>query len=148
MAMLKTSALIVGLTLAFGVASSRSGSGLALAQQQREAFSGNALFKTYCAMCHGDGGKGDGSFSASLRKRPPDLTLLSKRNGGTFPTDKVTKTIDGGDLGPEHAKGDMPVWGDALSRTQENSDPESVRLKIEAIVQFVQKIQVRPSPEQ
>jgi mono/diheme cytochrome c family protein len=143
--MIKTSAAIVGVVLTCGLAAVTGGSsGVVLAQQQQEAFAGITLFKTYCAMCHGVGGKGDGSLSASLRKRPPDLTQLTKRNDGAFPADKVTKTVDGRELGPEHARGDMPVWGDAFSRTQENSDAESVRRKIEAIVQYVQKIQEPP----
>lgn len=148
MATMKSFAVIVGLALASSlVASGRTSSGLVFAQQQHEVFSGSTLFKTYCATCHGDEGKGDGRFAASMRKRPADLTQLTRRNQGTFPAEKIAKTIDGRELGPEHAKGDMPVWGDAFSRTQENNDPESVRLKIDAIVQFVQKIQERPSSE-
>jgi mono/diheme cytochrome c family protein len=150
MAIAKASASILGAALIFGLAASTAGGSRAsLAQQQqpqqsRTAFTGDALYKTYCAMCHGAGGKGDGSFSPSLRKRPPDLTQLTKRNDGKFPTEKVARTIDGRDLGPEHAKGDMPVWGEAFSRTQQDNDPDSVRLKIEALLQSIQKMQERP----
>jgi mono/diheme cytochrome c family protein len=153
MAVIKASASILGAALIFGlIANAAGGARIAAAQQQqqqqqhqtRTAFTGDTLYKTYCAMCHGTGGKGDGSFASSLRKRPPDLTQLTKRNDGKFPEEKVTKTIDGRDLGPEHARGDMPVWGDAFSKTQEDSDQDSVRLKIEALVQAIQKMQERP----
>lgn len=33
-----------------------------------------ALFKQYCAPCHGDGGKGDGMAAAAFNPRPADLT--------------------------------------------------------------------------
>jgi mono/diheme cytochrome c family protein len=151
MAVTKASASILAGALIFGfVASTAGGPRVALAQQQqqqhhetRTAFSGDTLYKTYCAMCHGTGGKGDGAFAPSLRKRPPDLTQLTKNNDGKFPTDKVTKTIDGRDLGPEHARGDMPVWGDTFSKTQEDHDPDSVRLKIEALLHSIEKMQDR-----
>ncbi len=35
---------------------------------------GAALFKTNCAVCHGDGGKGDGMAAAGLAVKPRDLT--------------------------------------------------------------------------
>ena len=150
MALTKASASILGAALVFGFVAITAGSPrVALAQQQqqqhetRTAFSGDTLYKTYCAMCHGAGGKGDGAFAASLRKRPPDLTQLTKKNDGKFPAEKVKRTIDGRDLGPEHARGDMPVWGDTFSKTQEDNDPDSVRLKIEALLQSIQRMQDR-----
>ena len=114
--------------------------------QQRTAYGGRALFTTYCATCHGTMGKGDGAFAASLKKRPSDLTQLTKQNGGTFPEERVTRVVDGRDLDPPvHGARDMPVWGDAFSRTTVENDPESVRMKIDALVKFVQTLQERPA---
>lgn len=114
---------------------------------QRSAYSGQPMFKTYCATCHGSFGKGDGPFAKSLRKPPPDLTMLTKLNQGTFPSERVTKAIDGRGDGKPHGPADMPVWGDAFSRTTHDSDPESVRLKIEALVEFIKSIQEKPSAD-
>ena len=50
---------------------------------------GSAVFKTYCAVCHGKEAKGDGPLAGSLRFTPSDLTLIAKRNGGTYPSDQV-----------------------------------------------------------
>jgi putative copper resistance protein D len=36
--------------------------------------SGQALYRTHCASCHGGGGHGDGPAAAGLRPRPADLT--------------------------------------------------------------------------
>jgi mono/diheme cytochrome c family protein len=114
--------------------------------QQRTVFAGKSLFTTYCATCHGAMGRGDGPFAPSLRKRPPDLTQLAKQNGGTFPTERVTKVIDGRDAAP-HGNSDMPVWGDAFSRTTIENDPESVREKIAALVKHVESLQERAASQ-
>jgi mono/diheme cytochrome c family protein len=117
------------------------GAPAAPAVPQRSVYSGQSMFKTYCATCHGPFGKGDGPFAKSLRKPPPDLTQLTNLNQGTFPTARVTQAIDGRDDARPHGPADMPVWGDAFSRTTHDSDPESVRLKIEALVGFIKSIQ-------
>jgi len=47
-----------------------------------------------------------------LTKKPADLTVLSKNNGGTFPFDRVFETIDGRDtIGGAHGTKEMPIWG-------------------------------------
>jgi mono/diheme cytochrome c family protein len=140
---LVTAAIIVmGLASAHtvGYAGGQSGS-------QRTHYVGEPLFTTYCATCHGTSAKGDGPFAASLRKRPPDLTQLAKLNDGKFPAERVTKAIDGRDADKPHGPSDMPVWGDAFSRTTHDSDPESVRQKIEAIVKYLESLQERPTVE-
>ncbi len=35
---------------------------------------GRAVYVAQCAMCHGDGGKGDGRAASDFRSRPADLT--------------------------------------------------------------------------
>ena len=59
------------------------------------ATSGAQDFATYCAVCHGAGGKGDGEMAADLARKPADLTGLSARNNGTFPTTRVMAKIWG-----------------------------------------------------
>jgi hypothetical protein len=52
-------------------------------------------FATYCAACHGTGGRGDGPSAEGLGRKPADLTGLSDRNGGEFPGTKVMAKIWG-----------------------------------------------------
>ncbi len=52
-------------------------------------------FGQYCAVCHGNGGKGDGDAAADLAQRPADLTRISARNGGSFPMTRVMAQIWG-----------------------------------------------------
>ncbi len=57
--------------------------------------SGAEDFATFCAACHGAGGKGDGPAAAGLDRRPADLSRLSARNGGVFPGTQVMAKIWG-----------------------------------------------------
>lgn len=76
---------------------------------------GKNEFRNSCALCHGTDGKGGSAINDLLKKAPPDLTLLSKRNGGKFPTDRVTAMIDGRELIKMHGDRDMPAWGNRYS---------------------------------
>ena len=106
---------------------------------------GSSLFRTYCATCHGTQAKGDGPLAGSLRVAPRDLTLLAKRNGGTYPTDQVHRIIDGRKPVKGHGGSDMPVWGDAFKASGDGYSEEKVKEKVEALVDFLKSIQVRPS---
>ena len=52
-------------------------------------------YAAYCSACHGAAGKGDGELAAELAKKPADLTGLSAKNGGVFPTTRVMAQIWG-----------------------------------------------------
>lgn len=39
-----------------------------------DAAKGQAVYKQYCAMCHGDAGKGDGVAAAALNPKPKNLS--------------------------------------------------------------------------
>jgi len=119
----------------------------AAAQQTTEAVpseaNGEAMFKTYCGSCHGKSAKGDGPLAASLRFRPADLTLIAKRNGGKFDSDKVYRTIDGRDAIKGHGGTDMPVWGDAFKRSDEGYSEKAVKVRIQSIVDYLKSIQIK-----
>lgn len=72
---------------------------------------GKQAYELQCVVCHGIDAKGNGFYRASLKVLPPDLTTLSKRNGGVFPVDRITKVIDGRTEIAAHGSGDMPIWG-------------------------------------
>jgi len=93
-----TAALALGLALA-GTA--------ALAQQATDL--GKREYDSNCASCHGSDGKGAGPFVEFLKRSPPDLTTLARRNGGVFPVARAYEVIEG--AGPGHGTRDMPIWG-------------------------------------
>lgn len=109
----------------------------------RIEYSGISLFRTYCATCHGVEARGDGPMADQLHYRPPDLTLLAQRNNGAFPSADVLRTIDGRNPLRGHGGPDMPVWGDAFKNSREGFDDDSVRAKIQAIVDYLAGIQQR-----
>jgi mono/diheme cytochrome c family protein len=111
------------------------------AQTAVQEVSGSYTYRTYCATCHGLEGKGDGPLAESLRFRPPDLTLLASRNGGTFPTTKVTRIVDGRDPVGGHGGPDMPVWGDAFKNAEGGFDDDEVNRKIQAVVAHMERLQ-------
>jgi mono/diheme cytochrome c family protein len=102
---------------------------------------GSPLFRTYCASCHGAGGKGDGPLAANLRVAPADLTRIAKRNHGKFDADKVRRAVDG--RGPKeiHGGSDMPVWGDAFKRAGEGYSEAKVKERIDALVDYISTLQ-------
>ena len=110
-------------------------------EDQRQIESGSGLFRTYCVVCHGADAKGTGPLASSMRRKPADLTALSARNGGTFPLETTQRVIDGKNPVKGHGGGDMPVWGDALSRSQDGGSPEVVQHRIEELVNYIKSIQ-------
>ncbi|MDR7125784.1 cytochrome c [Pseudotabrizicola sp. 4114] len=103
-------------------------------------------FADFCAGCHGLSGKGDGEMAGTLTRRPPDLTRLARRNGGTFPTTKVMAKIWGYTGGKGGAV--MPNFGPLLDSDLMPYDggdgimsPTPARLV--QIAEHLQAIQVR-----
>lgn len=83
---------------------------LGLAACVEEPVDGRTAYLENCASCHGNGGTGNGPASRGLAVAPPDLTMISARNGGVFPRDRVMSTIDGFDRGT-HFSAAMPEFG-------------------------------------
>lgn len=72
---------------------------------------GRAVYHEHCIMCHGEGGRGDGEFADKLLILPPDLTVLTRGNGGEFPRLRVSESITGAGRG-DHFSGAMPAFSD------------------------------------
>src|SRR5579864_6547315 len=54
-------------------------------QRREPLVKGPDLFRAYCAVCHGEDGKGHGPLAPQLKAMPSDLTILAKANNGQFP---------------------------------------------------------------
>jgi len=72
---------------------------------------GPAIYKAYCAACHGAGGKGDGPAAETLKRRPTDLTTIAKNNKGMFPRTTIEQVLQAGDRWKAHGSEEMPTWG-------------------------------------
>lgn len=71
---------------------------------------GKQEFDARCAICHGRDGKGYGWLAEFLIDGPPDLTRLSKKNGGSLPISRIYQSLWEGTI-PIHGRSDMPAWG-------------------------------------
>ena len=104
------------------------------------ATSGATMFFTYCAPCHGPGGKGDGPAAAAIRKPLQDLTLLSKANKGAFPANRVMLTLGRLPSTGPHGSSEMPVWGN-LFRGSGQSEAET-QFRIYNLTRYIEGLQV------
>jgi mono/diheme cytochrome c family protein len=104
---------------------------------------GSTLYATYCASCHGPSARGDGPLADVMRRRPPNLTEIAKRNDGVFPKETMFKVVDGRQPVRGHGGPDMPVWGDAFKRSIDVGGEEAIKNRIQAIVDYLEMIQQR-----
>jgi mono/diheme cytochrome c family protein len=102
---------------------------------------GRVLFSTYCASCHGIGGRGDAPAADELRHRPANLTRFAGQNGGVFDGPRIRDIIDGRNV-KAHGTMEMAIWGDAF-KWRHGLSEEGIRARVEAVVRFLETIQER-----
>ncbi len=121
----------------------------AASAQQASFDPGKQEFGNNCASCHGMDGKGNGPLGEWLRKSPPDLTQLAKKNQGVLPINRLYAVIDGAGV-PSHGSRDMPVWGreyrvdDAQQLREARGQYDStelVRARILVLLEYISRIQ-------
>jgi len=107
-------------------------------------------FQSYCAPCHGLDASGGGPVAEVLKVRPPDLTAISRNNGGKFPAETLYKKIEGLDMPQAHGTSEMPVWGmwfthqaigESILLNDAKPAADKVRNRIRAIVGYLESIQ-------
>lgn len=79
---------------------------------------GAVVFLTYCAMCHGNGGNGDGEVASLFAEHGTQVARLNDMDLiGKLSREDVTRIIreGGGHTGRSNL---MPAWGDTLSSKQ------------------------------
>jgi hypothetical protein len=78
-----------------------------------------------------------------LKLSPPDLRLMARRNGGTFPAARAHRIIDGREDLPQHGERAMPVWGTDFAIAASGSvDARAVaESSIARLVEYLQSIQ-------
>jgi mono/diheme cytochrome c family protein len=103
---------------------------------------GREWYLSYCTMCHGEEGKGDGVLADSLSMSPPDLTTIARRRGGNFPVDEITNIIGDAAEVPGHSTGDMPAWWETFQASEGIADAEELQTRIENITAYLKTIQV------
>jgi mono/diheme cytochrome c family protein len=105
------------------------------------AASGQQMYRSYCAACHGTDGKGGGPAASALKVPPADLTMLSKSNGGKYPSAKVATAIREGNVSA-HGSKDMPVWGSLFLGMSHGHEGE-VQQRIANLNKYVESLQAK-----
>jgi len=104
--------------------------------------SGHDMFMSYCAPCHGKAAKGDGPASSALKIAPADLTVLSKENGGKYPSNKVTSILSGQTDLAAHGNKEMPVWG-VVFWSMSGGHAGEVQQRVANLNRYIESLQVK-----
>lgn len=104
------------------------------------AASGAEMYKTYCAVCHGTEGKGDGPAVAALKTPPTDLTSLSAHNGGKYPNLRVGAIIRGEEVLAAHGSKEMPIWGNLFWNMSGGHESE-VQQRVSNLNKYLESLQ-------
>lgn len=99
-------------TAAFGIAQTTQIKEVPI--QPTSAASGHQMYNTYCAVCHGVDGKGNGPAASAMKTQPTDLTVMAKNNGGQFPETHIVTVLQFGTETSAHGTQNMPIWGKAF----------------------------------
>jgi mono/diheme cytochrome c family protein len=116
------------------------------AQNQIDQANSKSAFLLYCASCHGRTGEGNGPMAAFLTTAPANLTLLAKRNHGSFPYASLEEVIDGRKTIASHGIREMPIWGTRFRREADNSQsplPHEIQVnkRIKGLIDYIESIQ-------
>lgn len=102
--------------------------------------SGGQLFLSYCAPCHGKDAKGNGPSARALTVSPPDLTILAKRNNGTFPAEHFASVLKHGINVPAHGSAEMPIWGSTFVDAKTH---QLVTMRVNDLIHYLESIQAK-----
>ncbi len=103
---------------------------------------GKLRFERNCGICHGFDAKGGGAFSVILKVNPPDLTILTKNNNGSFPFTDVYNAIDGRNISLAHRREGMPIWGDRYKKSVEDGSETLIRGRILELILYLDSLQI------
>lgn len=104
------------------------------------AASGQEMFTSYCAVCHGADAKGNGPAQSALKVPATDLTTLAQKNGGKYPGLHVSSVLRGEAELAAHGSKDMPVWGPLFRNLSQGHDSE-VQQRIANINEYIESLQ-------
>ena len=112
---------------------------------------GRELFHQHCSTCHGvdaKGATGNGSrgtmynpqsIEPERRVPPTDLTVLSERNAGKFPADRVRNAVYNKDSIPAHGTPEMPAWGNVFYLLKDR--PKLLEKRVRDLTGYIESIQ-------
>jgi mono/diheme cytochrome c family protein len=104
------------------------------------AASGKDMYNSYCAVCHGTTGTGNGPAAEALKVPPTDLSSLAAKNEGKYPALKVSAVIRGENIPVAHGSKDMPIWGHLFWNLSGGHDAE-VQQRVANLNKYIESLQ-------
>jgi mono/diheme cytochrome c family protein len=104
--------------------------------------SGKEMFNSYCAVCHGKDGKGNGPAASAMKTSPIDLSALAQKNGGKYPSAHIAAVIHGQAGLASHGSADMPVWGPLFSSISQGHEGQ-VQQRVSNLVSYIETLQAK-----
>ena len=114
--------------------------GLLSCNQTEKVKEGSELYASYCLMCHGETGVGNGPMADLLKNPPLDLTKITERHG-KFPTDEIVAKVSGKQDIMGHGESEMPIFWVVIKNGENLTDDHEVEERINEIVAYLKKIQ-------
>ena len=107
--------ILIGIIVVMAVVNTTSGQQVKIKEvpitsHQATLPDGDELYTELCAVCHGEGGMGDGPVASTLTSTVPNLTVLATINDGEFPREDVQRIIAGRHRHDVHGQISMPSW--------------------------------------
>jgi mono/diheme cytochrome c family protein len=137
-----TIAVAAAVAAGIGYADQSANTKVVVPVSKTPANNGKQMYKSYCASCHGEYGKGNGPVAPALKQQPTDLSSLSKNNGGKFPSEHVAAVLEFGADTLAHGNSSMPVWGPVLSKLDSSSTQrDMMELRISNLSRYIESLQ-------
>jgi mono/diheme cytochrome c family protein len=135
------------LAVGFGVGLGASAQTPTKTSPKANITAGKELFRDHCSVCHGVDGKGPGPGSTydpespepAKQVKPADLTVLSERNSGKFPADRVRDAIYFKGSIPAHGTPEMPAWGNVFYLLKPY--PKRMEERVRDLTAYIESIQ-------
>jgi len=100
------------------------------------------MYTSYCAACHGMGGRGNGPAAPALKVPPSDLATLAKRNNGTYPSNHVMSVLEGKAELAAHGSKEMPIWGPIFMELGQGH-PAEVQQRANNLTKYIESFQIK-----
>ena len=102
--------------------------------------SGEEMYATYCAVCHGRDGRGGRATASKFGSAASDLTKLASKNQGRFPYAVVKDAIRGDYHRAVYRNGEMPPW-EFLFRYVGSGSKLEVDIRINRLTEYIRTLQ-------
>ena len=104
---------------------------------------GKQEYEENCVSCHGADGRGQGDLGQKLFKKPSDLTMISERNEGQFPFERIFQIIAGDTPVAGHETMHMPEYAARMKKDNFKPGYHQAHIRILQLTHYLESIQAK-----